>query len=313
MRVAFAHHLALEYSGGGERWIAEVSRELVHRGHEVEIFCLPIIMKGSFNSLPDIGDTPYHVGYFHHITGFDVAYVTYHPLSWLSFRITSPKIAGIHSHCYWQPINRKYGLLPNLANFVHSLVGESELKRFDSIHTITNLYPMKSFFTHYIPNFVDSSIFYPRNNREHEFTVGFASRQVWQKGYDVWEQIKAALPDVNFIETGNLCAEEVPVFLSRCHVVVVPTRVDTFGLTIVESAMCGALVISSGLPTHECLGLPLMYARKFSDYIHWITKLKQIHEVGWPDTSYMRKQALEYDKQAIIDRIEEMLVEVATR
>ena len=122
MKIVFCHHLSLSYDGGGEKWIVQLSRELMNRGHSIEIFCLPFKLKdgGAYDFKRDLGNIPYHEGYFHYVSA-DVAYVTYNPLNWLNFYITCPKIGGMHSHAYWKPINPSYGLLPNLAILANAL------------------------------------------------------------------------------------------------------------------------------------------------------------------------------------------------
>ena len=41
IKVSFGHHLSLSYRGGGEKWLTQLANELIERGHEVEIKCLP--------------------------------------------------------------------------------------------------------------------------------------------------------------------------------------------------------------------------------------------------------------------------------
>jgi len=310
MKITFGHHLSLSYRGGGEKWITQLANELVRRGHEVSVKCLPFWRKDNpIDLLPEID---YEEGYFHHLDG-DVVYITYNPLSWLNFRTKAPKIGGIHSHCYWQPLAREYGLLPNLANVVNAATSKWELGRFDAIHTVTNVYPINHKNVYFIPNFVDGQLYSPLAPKNEEFTIGYASRKVWQKGYDVFLELQELLDDVIFATTGNIPENNMPEFYSKNHVTLVPARVDTFGLVNVESLMCGTPVISSGLPTHRALGLPILYAHRVDQYVERIEELRNLFDVGAYDdlSNICRNSAMVYDKHKIIDHLENMFEEVS--
>lgn len=310
MRVNFCHHISLTYRGGGEKWLTQLANELVHRGHDITIRALPIWKRDNpVDLLPEID---YKEGYFHTLDG-DVSYITYNPLNWLNFKVKGPKIGGIHSHCYWQPFAWRYGFLPNLANFVHMLIKRWELEKFDAIHTPTPIYPMNVKKQYYIPNFVDSDFYKPCAPKNEDFTVGYASRRVWQKGFDVYQQLKKSLKDINFIETDNIAESKMPEFYSKNHVTVVPARVDTFGLVNVESMMCGTPVISSGLKTHRVLGLPMSYAQTVNDYMDNILFYEEIHDTDFYKTltQNCRKASLRFGKTATVNQLEQMLYEVS--
>ena len=314
MKIAFCHHLSLSYGGGGEKWMIELARDLSRRGHDIEIYALPFTMKGGRGLVPEdeLDGISYHEGLLHNVSA-DLTYVTYNPLSWLNFHIHGPKIAGIHSHCYWQPLERKYGILPNLAHFINIFISRSELGRFDAIHTVTPVYPINHKRVFYIPNFVDSDRYHPLAPKNSEFTIGYASRKVWQKGYDIFESLKEELKEINFVETNHLPEKDMPRFLSSNHLTLLPSRVDTFGLTAVESMLCKTPVISSGLSTHRCLGLPIDYATTINDYIRQIEFYQSIFETEIYNSlaDNCRESALKYDKHYIVGKIEEMFKEVA--
>lgn len=310
MKISFGHHLSLTYRGGGEKWLTQLANELTCRGHDVTIRCLPFWKRDNpVDLLPEID---YKEGYFHSLDG-DINYLTYNPLSWINFKVKGPKIGGIHSHCYWQPFAWRYGLLPNLANFVHMITKRWELERFDALHTVTPIYPLNVEKVYHIPNFVDGKHYSPKVPKSDEFTVGFSSRKVWQKGYDIFLELQELLDDIKFVTTGNILEKKMPEFYSRNHVTVVPARVDTFGLVNVESLLCGTPVVSSGLPTHKALGLPILYAYNLDQYIEKIELLKGMFYSGlYKDLSdTCRITALMYDKYIIIDQLENMFEEVS--
>lgn len=310
MKIAFGHHLSLSYRAGGERWLTEVANELVCRGHDVSVRCMPIWRKDNkINLLPEIN---YEEGYTHRLEG-DVVYITYHPLNSLNFKTKSPKIGGIHSHCYWQPLSWRYGLLPFMATFMHYFIKSWELNKFRALHTVTPIYPINHENVYFIPNFVDGDEYIP-HPKSNEFTVGYASRKVWQKGYDIFLELQEFLEDVQFLTTGDIPQGDMPQFYSKNHVTIVPARLDTFGLVNVESLLCGTPVISSGLPTHKALKLPLRYAHRLSEYIDEINELRGLFEIGAYNeiSNSCRNGALRYDKTNIMDHIENMFREVAT-
>ena len=97
-------------------------------------------------------------------------------------------------------------------------------------------------------------------------------------------------------------------FYSKCHVIVVPARSETFGLTVVESLLCGTEVLSSGHLIHRALGLPLNYANTVPEYIDVLLKLR---EEGGYSRVKLRREALKYDKDNVIDKLEKMFLSVS--
>ena len=294
----------------------QLSKELVARGHEVEVYCLPFMLKdgGKLDPEKELGDIPYHEGYFHNVKA-DVTYIMYSPLNWLNFNTRKPRIAGFHSHCYWQPINRKYGILPNISNIVHRLIGDIELERFNAIHVLTDFYKINHDNVFYIPNFVDGSQFYKCNEKYPEFTVGYASRKVWQKGYDIYQKIKKMnLEGIKFIETtGKIPENKLPEWYSKVHVLLNTSRVDTFGLAIVEPLFCGTPVIASDIDTHRALDVGLRFAVTPLGYIQEINKLKTEFDLG----NYRRIEescrllSSRFEKKKVMDELEKMLESVS--
>ena len=308
MQIAFAHHLSLSYNGGGEKWLVNVAKALSKK-HNVEIHALPILLDGKpkINPKTKLDGISYTEG-FHHKIKADVTYVTYNPLSWLNFQIVGPKIAGLHSEAYWQKPNLHYGKYPLIANIVNRFVSYSELRRFNAIHCLNNLYPVNHPSVYTIPDFVDSNVYRP-SKKSDDFTIAFASRHVWQKGFDVFSKV-AEHAKCNVKISGNIVEDGMPGFLSDAHAVLVPSRVDTFGLTIVESLMCGTPVITSPIPSHLGLGLPLRYASTVKNYLAEIEKLQSTSNYGLLSDS-CRASTMKYDKQNIMSKLENMLCQVA--
>jgi glycosyltransferase involved in cell wall biosynthesis len=310
MHVNFLHHLSLRYGAGGEKWIINTAKALRERGHDVAIYALPFLLEGKakINPREQLDGIPYKESYFHHVSG-DINYVTYHPFSKLSFRIDGPKIAGFHSEAYWQSPNLRYGALPLVANLANHFVSYGELRSFNAVHRLNSLYPVNHPTVYTIPNYVDSNVYRPTKKND-EFTVAYASRQVWQKGFDIFKKIERHL-NCRVKVSGNISEAEMPAFLSDAHVVVAPSRVDTFGLSIVEAGMCGTPCVTSPLPSHFELGLPLKYAVSPQDYLGEVNKLKQEPNFGLL-SDVCRFSAMRFDKELVMDKLEDMLCQVAS-
>ncbi len=311
MKISFCHHLSLSYFGGGEKWLINLSKELSKRGHDVSIHSLPLLLDGKPKINPKLllDDIPYSESYHHKISA-DIVYITYNPLNWTFFQTSRPRIAGLHTHAYWLKPNLRYGSLPNISNIVNRFTSYFELRRFDAIHTVSDVYPINHPSVFFIPNFVDSSLFKPIPKLS-DFTVLFNSRKVWQKGYPTFKHVQNRLSNngISFRETsGNIPEEELPSFIGESHVSFLPSLVDTFGLSIVESMMCGTPVLTTPLETHKTLHLPLIYGRTPTDFIANIYMLESQWKAGIYEklSTLCREFSLQYDKNLIIDRLESM-------
>jgi len=308
MRIAFATHLSLSYGAGGEKWIINTVKALAKK-HDVEVYALPFLLDGKrkINPQEQLEDIPYHES-FHHNIKSDITYCMYNPLTFLNFNIKGPKIAGIHSEAYWQQPNLHYGKYPLLANIVNRFTSYGELRRFNAVHRLNTLYPVNHPTVFTIPDYVDSTVYRPIKKAD-KFTVAYASRQVWQKGFDVFKQVEKHLAcDVKV--SGGVAEEDMPQFLSGAHVVLAPSRVDTFGLTLCESMLCGTPVVTSPLPSHLELDLPLRYAESPMEYVEQIKSL-QYNESYNLISECCRRSALKYDKNKVLKQLEGMLCKVA--
>lgn len=309
--------MSLKYFGGGEKWIILLANELTKRGHNVEIFSLPFLLDGKpkINPKDLLNGIPYHEGYHHRIKA-DVCYVTYHPLSWLNFSISSPKIAGIHSQTYWLPLNEKYGFLPNVAKVIGKFVNKRELKHLDAIHRIIPAYPIDHPHVYDIPIPVDSNTYKPTPKNE-EFEAVYFSRKTWSKGFDVLGEIENAMnPEVKIKISGGIKEKDMSHFISSSHVSLFPSRADMCSQGIIESVMCGTPVITTPMPTHKALSLPLFYAStvgEFIELVHYVKHLWEDDREGYlthtEDGAGIAKVI--YDRERIINKMEEMFLEVS--
>jgi glycosyltransferase involved in cell wall biosynthesis len=321
MEIVFGHHLTLKCLGGGEKWIINTANELARRGHDVEIYSTPLKVAGGIpNDKLDelLNGIPYKEAYRHSIKG-DVCYLSYHPMTGLNYSTSGKVIKGIHATSCWEPINLKYGFLPVQAQLLHKLVGGLEFKTADAIHTVAPYLPINHRNVYKIPNYVDSSIFKPCQ-KPNKFVVTYASRKSYQKGWDTFQQVQRSLdcdPDIIFKTSGNISESDMPNFLASSHVGIVPSRYDSFGLSIVEFLMTGTPVITTPLLSHTALNLTLYFSDKIEYICQIITSLKQYWEQDpqsfLKECEKHRQEALKYDKKPIMDRIENMFIEVLSK
>ena len=321
MKICLCHHLSLSYLGGGEKFLVSLAKELVKRGHNVEIYGMPFLgKKGSHVNFKDLlEDIPYEEVIRHKIS-CDVCYMIYRPLILHNFKCKSPKIAGIHTELFWQKkLQPSYGTLASIFYLFNKVYHLKDLMEFNAVHSITSTYPIDHPHVYFIHNFVDSQFYVPKNNKENKFTVAYASRMVWQKGWDKFQEIAKQLEhcDINVkISSGKVQESDMPSYLSSAHAVVVPSRVDTFGILIVEALMTGTFVITTSLKTHQYLELPLIYADSVEENIAQILKIKELWDSDkkkyFELTNLGRTSALKYDTKVIVDKLEKMLLEVAS-
>lgn len=308
--------------GGGEKWIINTAKELVKRGHSVEIFALPFLLEGKRKVNPkDLLDGISYTEGRHHRIKADVVYVTYSPLSWLFFETSKPRIGGIHAQSYWQKPDLRYGLLPNVSLMANKALSYFELRHFNAVHMVTGAYPCNHPKVFFIPNFVDASFYKPAAAKPEQFTVSFSSRTVWQKGWDIFQRVSSLLQEkVSLKIAGGKVKEcDMPAFLSAAHLSFLPSRVDTFGLALVESCLCETPVLTTSLETHKVLGLPFAYGDNVSDFLRQIIALRGEWDAGDPHgylhewSQDSRLKALKYDKPTVMNQIESMFKEVEAR
>ncbi|MDH5374577.1 MAG: glycosyltransferase family 4 protein [Candidatus Bathyarchaeota archaeon] len=337
MKIAFCLHISLAYGGGGEKWTIALAKALKDKGHNIEIYALPYVpnkrkvlqlQKTSLDSIP------YHEAWRHRI-GADVAYIFYNPLSYVFFKTKCPKIAGIHSQIYFLPKTPPitYGIPAILARLFHKIIGEADLSLFDAVHMVNKI-QIKHRKIHYIPNFVDSNVYKPRNEKNCRFTVLFAGRPSWQKGWDIFLKVayivKKMHPDIDFMWAGGHDEEikgvvnclgyigkdkQLSEVYSAAHLVLLPSRSDIFGVTILESLACGTPVITTPITTHKALNLPLFYGEHTWDFVRAIEQLRflwQNDKEKYMEISSESQEAVKvYEKSKIVKKIEAMLMEIA--
>jgi glycosyltransferase involved in cell wall biosynthesis len=107
----------------------------------------------------------------------------------------------------------------------------------------------------------------------------------------------------------------MPTVYSKAHVVVHPSIADTFGLVIGEALACGTPVITTPIPEHTSLDLPLFFAYTVEEFSE---RVKRIYQSWRKDkasyetlTSHCRKEVLKYDVKQIFPKLEKLLIKVS--
>lgn len=295
LNISFYTPISIEFGGGGEKWLARVASFLLTRGHTVRIYALPYAPGGKrrvkrINILPE--GVKYRESWFHRIEG-DVVYVVYAPFVRFLFRFRGPIIAGIHSGLFLseKPPKLSYGVVPIVAWVTFHIFGKNDLSKYSLIHAInqkTNLYTEN---VKYIPNFVDTYIFAPKETKKERFTVLFSGRPSWVKGYDIFLEIASNIlkitNEIDFVAVGATDSHidnvisvpyvsdeiELAKIYSSAHLTLVPSRSENFPLTILESLSCGTEVLTSKIDNIVSLKLPVHYAETANEFVSKIISL----------------------------------------
>ncbi len=340
MQVALCHHYSLSHGGGGERILVDAANYLASRGHEVNIYSLPFRGRGSKFQLPE--DVHYVEGFFHKFKA-DVIYHMYAPLTSYLFQSKAPRIAGLHGAVVadyeTDPSDfLKQGIFVAGAYIFRELLGKRALRTFNALHTVNqnglNLGHPRIF---KIPNWVDcsrsSDLLRSKRTRQNKFRVLFVGKPYYIKGVDRFIALSKMFheDDIEFVATfppengyshdhgrvrfvGRIPTDKIWDLYSSGGVLVHPTRKETFGLVILESLVSGTPVLTTPIPCHSVLKLPLQYASTLEGFA---AKLKHIYNLWKTDyDSYLKlgdegaTAVKHYDQKYLLPRFEEMLKDV---
>lgn len=334
MKIAFGLHLSLAYLGGGERWAQKTAQALAASGHEVEVHAYPYSRgrRGACDPRALIPDIPYCEGWRHQMDA-DVVYLFYHPFCRISFPSDAPLVAGLHTQLYFleRPPPFEYGPVSILAYWCFRLFARRDLERFVLVHRLHDAIRVPHPRVVTVPNFVDASIFRPFNGKEERFTVLLVGKSTWQKGWDlavetverfakdrevdvVWAggEAHGRIKGLGFISSER----EMARTYSRAHVLLYPSRVDMFSLSILEALACGTPVVTTDIPTHRGLDLPLRFGTDPSSLAAHLEDLERMWKEDTGEYSALCRTctgaALNYSIENIIPRIERMLSSVVS-
>ncbi len=225
------------------------------------------------------------------------------------------KIAGIHGFVItaelsdyevWRipPLRfiRMHGFKAFLAYYYLKLTGKRDLFKYDLIHIINPfqrafLPPRLSPRIFYAPLWTNYTRIHSNYTESEEyFKILILGCNDFRKGYDICEalinyffkqssfkilfysNVRFKNPGVRFI--GFIKEEDIPRLLSQVNLLLHPSRLDTFGLTIIESLACGTPVITSNILAHRIFSPPVFLCSSLRDYIVEITRLYGLWREG---------------------------------
>jgi glycosyltransferase involved in cell wall biosynthesis len=322
LRIVFRHHAPLEVGGGSERIVIEFATYLAHQGHDVSVKVIPLWNEGSIHAV--VADSfAYSKNRALEVGNCDVCYMT-SPLD-RAFTRVGPRakvVSGLFTHTMFK-VSGMIGklvsgrsLLPVVSTASYRALSPFILRQIDAIH-IPNPYYLgiRHKRKYYVPLFSDSSVFKPTVERLGTFTVLFAGRHTIDKGYDIFKEAAVGFATKETHGRNFVTDEALAQTYASCHVLLAPTRLDTFGLSQLEALMCNTPVITSPIPEHLALDMPVFYA---SDVRTIRLKLLAM-EREWKrsredyEARYcygLRERVLHYDKRAILPKFEAMLRDV---
>jgi glycosyltransferase involved in cell wall biosynthesis len=310
MRILISHHNKLSYGGGGETLLVTLANYLHKRGHYVEINSLPLFQdKYAMNAPPRLESGVKYMEKWLHSSDADVCYAVYTPIVPIYLISSCPTVIGIHSHKLMFGA-KKATAIPTLASVAHRLVGKRVIDHYEAVHVSNRIvYELVDHrLKYYISDPVDADFFRPTVPKSRKFMVMYAGRKDWDKGWDIFLEVRRKLSgyDVEFLVADGLSREQLVDAYSSAHVVVAPSRKDTFGLVIVEAMLCNTPVITTSIRTHRELQLPLIYGDSAEEIVREIKQLMK----DPPRINY-REAAMKYSIHSLGPRYEEMLREVS--
>ncbi len=338
MRVGLFHFYSLTYGGGGERFITELATYLSSRGYAVEVHTLPWGRGEAPIELPS--DVLYCEKPVHRVR-VDVAYYMYTPLTPHLFFCSAPKVAGLHAPVVAEEHpsaidSFRQGPHVFAAFLARRFAVPGHLRMFDAVHIV-----MQARVAHprvfFLPNWVDCShrdqALQARERKPSKFYVLYVGKPSYIKGFSRFVELRRLIDgeDIEFVATvppdslapgdGNIkCLGMVPHqqiwdLYAKAAVLVHPTRRETFGRVIIEALASGAPVVTTNLPAHTMLGLPLEYASTVQEMA---TRIHELYTEWTGDyNAYLARsrrladEVSKYDAATLLPQYEAMLTTVA--
>lgn len=314
--IAIITHYDLSVFRGGEKFVLNLANSLADIGCRVKIYSLPF-RRGRIRIENYLSEkVAYFSGFNIRKVEADTSYYIYAPLIYRVFFLDkSPrKIAGIHGFVITPELSdpivwnlhplyflRIHGLIPSLAYHYAKLIGGKELKKFDIVHII-NPFQKFSYLIRSFENLVYIPLWtnYSRKNdsgceENEKFKILMLNVGNFSKGIDIsraiinyfikkklridfLSNVKALHEKVKFL--GFIEEKKMPYILSKVHALLYPARLDTFGMTIIESLNCGTPVITTDIFAHRMFDYPVFRCSRVSDYLKVILNLYKLWEEG---------------------------------
>jgi glycosyltransferase involved in cell wall biosynthesis len=203
------------------------------------------------------------------------------------------RIAGLHTHLLLphqhisetllHPLEAGYEWYVKALSFAFLMpLIKTDLMSFDAAHIpLGNFSLWDQSKLYKIPLWIDVSRIAPDGQKPDKFTVLFAGRKTWEKGWLTFCEVSLKLKrmgyDFRFLCTGEghgdirglgfLSEDELFNAYQHSHVVIYPSIADVFGLVILEAATCSVPVVTTPIEVHVSQRLPVLYARSPCDFV----------------------------------------------
>lgn len=319
---------------------------MTSHGHDVEVYALPFGPNRNI-SLSKVRELLATVPYYEAgniQADADVAYINYIPFIWRRMKIKGVKIAGLHTHLLLphqhlaetvlHPLSAGFEWYLKTISFVAllPLIKNIDLTSFDAVHIPGGNINLRDRSRIYkIPPWIDVNKIPQTEEKFKTFTVLFAGRKTWEKGWPTFCEVTLKLKRMGYnfrlLCTGEgydgihglgfLSDEELLHVYRRSHVVVYPSIADVFGLVILEAAACGTPVVTTPIDVHLRQQLPLLYARVTNDFIrailytHSLWKEYTDRYGDW--CKKLQTSVMKYDVSKIFPIFEKMMEDVMFR
>lgn len=327
MKIALCDYVS-SYSqayqfGGVQIKLFEKAHWLMEQGHQVTVYASHLTF-GPRLSRPaeHMKDIPYYEGWRQKIKA-DVAYVWYYsPLAWrFLFSLDCPKVAGLHAPGLLSPRSFRHHLFRT--------IGSQDMAAFDAVRIVNQVFKFKHRQVFHIPDWVDLTQFRPQGNGSKKFTILFVGRAHGGKGWDIFAQMASHLVnqgyDFDFLATGqgngvvrglgHVERKDMPEIYAQSHVLAYPAWADTFGIVIIEALASGIPVVTTPIPAHTGLEVPLHYAGAAEEFAVQVVKVYN----EWRDSpeeyearrAQRRQTVAKFDAGTVLPRLEKMFFEIA--
>jgi len=265
LKIDILTHLSMSYFGGGEREMVDLGLAMRRRGHDVTIRSLPYTLNGVKRVRPEdvLEGLPYSESWIHRSRA-DIAYSFYHPFSAVNFQASGKRIASFHSLVWFTKHRVRYTFVPKVAASLSRFTIPLELPRYNAVQvhedSVGDQLKRYNANTWVIGHPVDVEVFRPTVTKDDRFTILFAGRPLWQKGWDRFEGLAQRLGNngIRFAFVGGFSRNQsiesygfvqdrlrLADIYSKVHLLVMPSRVDTVGRSELEAMACGTPVITT--------------------------------------------------------------------
>jgi glycosyltransferase involved in cell wall biosynthesis len=303
VKIALCSPISLTNFSGAAKFLINAANLLASHGHDVEVHALPFGPNRNI-SLPKVQKllTVAYYETWNVQVNADIAYINYIPLIWRRMKTNGLRVAGLHTHMLlpYQYLAEtmlnpfKAGLewyLKAIGFFAGLPLIKKDLLSFNAIHLPGGNIDVRGNYDIFkIPLWIDVNKIPPIKEKYKTFTILFAGRKTWEKGWfkfcEVVQRLKRMGYDFKFLSTGEghngirglgfLDENELFCVYKRSHVVIYPSIADIFGLVILEAAACGVPVVTTPLDVHVGQHLPLLYAEKPYDFVKAILYIHSI-------------------------------------